>query len=491
MILELLSGVFVSLVAIIIVSKISILDTANKWIIVTSKFVYYSGHPILNDDDIYAEITKRFKAVFLSLSILIIKIVAIFLIILITIGLTAAIVALIQNESLANFNSDNFLAFYFPPYLVEFPFIIGSLLPLVFIPVFKRSKSEKETYSAIDKFLHYTFIGNKNIAKLLFKVELLLSRKKVKNLEPITSVYISGMARAGTTVLMQYLGQLDQFKSISYGNLPFLFLPVSWPKISSKKKVIEKERFHKDGIKHSLNSYEALEEPFWRNYIGDKFVYPETIKSHDFSKRIYEKYTIFRGLIADNKVYLAKNNNHLLRAKSIHQYDELHGNKVFTFIPFRNPYNQAKSLLNQHLLLVDLQKKDEFTLDYMDFLLHHEFGLNHKISIFKNSNLNELKKSDMNNVEYWLEIWYLFYESVYLEFSKMNNMYFFCYELFLKNPNYSLKQINGIIGIPEEITNSIEIKEFTPKASDQDYTLNQKYLTLYKNLMSISINNHG
>ena len=203
MILELLSGVFVSLVAIIIVSKISILDTANKWIIVTSKFVYYSGHPILNDDDIYAEITKRFKTVFLSLSILIIKIVAIFLIILITIGLTAAIVALIQNESLANFNSDNFLAFYFPPYLVEFPFIIGSLLPLVFIPVFKRSKSEKETYSAIDKFLHYTFIGNKNIAKLLFKVELLLSRKKVKNLEPITSVYISGMARAGTTVLMQ------------------------------------------------------------------------------------------------------------------------------------------------------------------------------------------------------------------------------------------------------------------------------------------------
>jgi hypothetical protein len=162
------------------------------------------------------------------------------------------------------------------------------------------------------------------------------------------------MARAGTTVLMQYLGELQEFKSLSYRNLPFLFMPKTWPRLTFNKKSKEKERFHQDGVKHSLNSYEALEEPFFRNNLGEQYIKDDKIVKHELNQKVYKRYNSFRKLVAKDKIYLSKNNNHLLRAESLHQLDIKHDNKTITVIPFRYPYEQANSLLKQHKLLSEL-----------------------------------------------------------------------------------------------------------------------------------------
>ncbi len=284
------------------------------------------------------------------------------------------------------------------------------------------------------------------------------------------------------------LGQIDEFKSLSYRNLPFLFLTKSWTGINKKKKVQEKQRFHQDGMQHSLNSYEALEEPFFRAYFGDKYIFKKSIKSHSLDKKLFDKYNKFRRLCAGDKIYLAKNNNHLLRAEAIHEYDLKLGNDTVTIIPFRDPYDQAKSLLKQHVLLSGLQNDEDFTLDYMDFLVHHEFGLHHKMVQFDSAKKVKLNSKDTNSIDYWLEFWFLFYEEVYIKFSKIENCYFFCYESFVNDPKVSMENLFVVLGMKKSLVNDIVFKKYSPKPDDSKEALSEKYIDSYNKLKSISIN---
>jgi hypothetical protein len=490
MIVEIFSGILVSILAIISFLSLQFIKSINKWILVTSKFIYYSGHPLLDDDQIYDQITKRFNRVFTSLIVVIFKTIIFLSVILLFLAFSSFLVAMLRGTIIPNLNSSQLFAFLFPKYLIQIPFIIGTLIPIFLVPIFiKNKKEESDSYSSIEKFLHYTFMGNKNIARFLFKLELWFNKKQLKASCTNQNVYISGMARAGTTVLMQYLGQLPEFKSLSYRNLPFLFLPKTWPKIISKKKTLEKERFHRDGMKHSINSYEALEEPFWRNYIGEKYIYEKTIINHTISKKLFSKYNNFRRLISGNNIYLAKNNNHLLRAKSLHKLDKTFGNKTITIIPFRDPYDQAKSLLNQHLLLSKLQEEDEFILDYMDFLVHHEFGLNAKTPVLDKNKILSIKQ-DNNHIEYWLEIWYLYYIEILEQFSNEVDFYLFSYENFKRNPKQSLLTLLSVLNLSKSLINNIEIIEFKFD-QNMDRKVNDKYFDLYKKLSLKAINQNG
>ena len=493
MIFEALAGLLVALIGAFIFISIKYTKSVSEWILETSKFVYFTGHPLLDDDQKQEIITAKFKNVFKTLSIVIFKTILIILLIIIVVILFSIALLYLREGKVIDFQSPNISQELFPQYLYKAPFIVGSLLPILFIPflpkILKSSKSNTNEYSPIDKFLHYTFLGNNSLAKTLFKIELSLNKNKLSSSAPVKNVYVSGLARAGTTVLMQYLGQLSEFKSLSYRNLPFLFLPVTWPKFSSKKKVKEKERFHKDGVKHSLNSYEALEEPFWLHYLGNDYIKEKTVKYHNISESVYEKYNSFRKLIAKDKIYLSKNNNHLLRASSLHLLDAENGNITKTIVPFREPYEQAKSLLNQHNTLSKLQEEDEFTLDYMNFLVHHEFGMNAKVSFLEEEDTHHVYDLDKNSIEYWLEIWYIFYKKVYEIYNGEENIYFFCYEIFVKDPHRSLVSLINAIELPVSLVDSISIKEFKPKKAAKSPSTDDKFLELYTKLNLIAINN--
>lgn len=457
-----------------------------------SQFIYYSGHPILSDDEIYDQIRKKFRGVSSSLMVVLLKTILFLLAIVILVVVSSVIISIVHLNGIPKLGSDVFLTELFPKYLVQLPFILGTLLPLIFVPIISKNKpKEKGPYSAIDKLLHYIFLGNKNISLFIFKIELFLNRRTLRTNISIHNVYISGMARAGTTVLMQYLGELEEFKSLSYRNLPFIFMPKTWPLLISKKKVQEKERFHRDGVKHSLNSYEALEEPFFRNNLGELYIKDDKIVKHNLNQKVYKSYNYFRKLVAKDKIYLSKNNNHLLRAESLHHLDIKHKNKTFTIIPFRDPYEQANSLLKQHQLLSKLQEEDTFTLNYMDFLVHHEFGLNCKIPMLIERDINSILKLDKNSIDYWLEVWHLFYGQVYTLFSAKEDVFFISYEAFITNPKRSLETLLSKVHLSKELVNSINIRPFKSKTSQNTIHKNAKYINLYNNLKLIAINNYG
>ena len=171
----------------------------------------------------------------------------------------------------------------------------------------------------------------------------------------------------------------------------------------------------------------------------------------------------------------------------MHYFDKKNCNNTITIIPFREPYKQAQSLLNQHLLLSKLQSKDEFVLDYMDFLVHHEFGLHTKIPKLSIEEFNAISHSKQI-IDYWLEIWYLYYSEVYKQFLNKENFYFFSYENFKNEPKSSLQSIISILDLPEMLIESIVITEYKAKDNDKSKIDTDKYLKLYKKLNLISVN---
>ena len=258
-------------------------------------------------------------------------------------------------------------------------------------------------YSNIQKFLHDLILSNKFINKSLFEIEKLLYLKNT-NIINKRHIFITGLPRSGTTSILNFIYASGDYASLTYKNLPFVLSP-SFSKIFSNKNVIKKERLHKDGLFYDLNSPEAFDEIFFRN-------------SQEFIKSELVNY-IQLILIAENKdKYLSKNN---LNYKRINLINTILPKSKF-LIPVREPLQHAYSLLNQHTNFCKLQKKDSFVRRYMNYLGHNEFGTDHQ-SWYK-----PIKYSNFNELNYWLEQWYLFYQNILNNYKLNENCFFLIYE---------------------------------------------------------------
>ncbi len=317
-----------------------------------------------------------------------------------------------------------------------------------------------QNYSYIQKFLHDFVLSKKIINKSLFELEKIFYSKN-KDIKNQSHVFITGMPRSGTTSLLNFLFSLGEYSSLTYNNMPFILSP-NFFKFFHQKITKKKERMHGDGINFDNNSPEALDEIFFDN--NEEFVKNELINYiqlilHDKSK---EK-------------YLSKNN---LNYKRIDLIQSILPNSIF-LIPIREPLQHAYSLLSQHINFSQLQKEDDFIRRYMNYLGHNEFGLNHK------SWNNFINFKDFDNINYWLEQWYLFYKFIYHSFKSYENCHFVIYEK-LDNPGYVekiLKKLNL------EKNNNIDLQffiNFNKKELNIEYDRNifDKSLSIYKNFFN-------
>ena len=274
-------------------------------------------------------------------------------------------------------------------------------------------------YSTIQKLLHDFVLSKKIINKSLFELEKIIYIKN-KDIKDQKHIFITGLPRSGTTSILNFLFSSDEYASLTYRNVPFILSP-NFSNLFNKKNTTQKKRLHNDGITYDINSPEAFDEVFFNN--DDEYVKNELL---NYLQLI---------LLSKNKVkYLSKNN---LNYKRIDVINSILPNSIF-LIPIREPLQHSYSLLNQHVHFTQLQKNNDFIRRYMNYLGHNEFGLDHK-PWNKPDNFY-----DLNNINYWLEQWYLFYEFIYKKFQSYENCYFVVYEE-LDNPIYVekiLKKIN-------------------------------------------------
>ena len=119
-------------------------------------------------------------------------------------------------------------------------------------------------YSWLQQKLHRIALFSQFMRETTFDVEssIVSTEKKSDN-----HVFVAGLARSGTTILLNALYESNQFSSLSYQNMPFILAPNLWSKVSVAKQNIELiERAHGDGIKVSSTSPEAFEEVFWMTF---------------------------------------------------------------------------------------------------------------------------------------------------------------------------------------------------------------------------------
>jgi hypothetical protein len=313
------------------------------------------------------------------------------------------------------------------------------------------------SYSIVDQFLHRVVLGSSFINEFLFDLESSFFEDKKTPTLNRRPVFITGLARAGTTILMRSLYESGQFASLTYDDMPFVMAPNLWKRLASKnKKVrIKTERAHGDGIQVDFDSPEALEEVFWRTFHEKEYIFRNSLRPHEFSSETLHAFEIYQDLVCKKygkQRYLSKNNNHILRIKSLTS----HCKNAKILIAFRDPVEHSRSLLTQHTHFLN---SPPFTRTYMNLLAHHEFGDTHRPFIFS---VNQTISGDPKSLDYWIDRWSQYYQYV-LEFLKQKpeNVMLVSYQRLCQDPMY-WKEICKFVDIPIIIPSN-----FSPPPSSQ------------------------
>jgi len=128
-----------------------------------------------------------------------------------------------------------------------------------------------------------------------------------------------------------------------------------------------------------------------------------------------------------------------------------------------------------------VQAEDPFSLDYMNWLGHYEFGLNQKSFFLGDEQIfNEMKRYDKTDVNFWLLNWKNYYQYVYEHHA--GNCIFFQYEKFCSEPSLVIARLFEKIDVdmPQR-----EFKPFSPQenpAGAFDSQLLKESELIYKKL---------
>ncbi len=340
----------------------------------------------------------------------------------------------------------------------------------------------KNKYNLPSRFLHRVVLSNNLIKDILFDFEKFFFKRKHDKLNQ-KNIFISGLARSGTTILNNFFFKTGHFASFTYRDMPFVMAPNIWNLITNKfqKDSGEIERAHDDNLKINYDSPENFDEIFFKTKLKGKYFLNDSLCEHKLNNEIIDDFKIYiSNILLKNKkkFYLSKNNNNILRLNSLSEKFK----DSFFIILFRHPIQQAYSLLTQHKNFITLQAQDKFNLEYMNFLSHHEFGLGQKK--FKFNETTKENNFDNSNINYWINEWMNVYSHI-LKISKSNNnIYLINYEKLCESPKKNLAPFLEEFEISQNYLNNFKFNK-SEKKIDQtiDEKLKEEALKIYIELL--------
>lgn len=261
-------------------------------------------------------------------------------------------------------------------------------------------------YGFLARLLHHVALRFRFVAEASFDMERNLCKPDAAKITGQRHVFVAGLARAGTTLLMRRFYATGRFCSLTYSDMPFVLMPGLWQRLSSTSKTVgaKRERAHADGLLVDFDSPEALEEVFWKNLSEFRYIHRYRLEPMPDDEELIGQFrTYVAAVIARYRGtgtlrYLSKNNNSILRLPLLHQAFP----EALIIIPFRDPLAQAASLLRLHQRFIKLQSDDPFIRQYMSYLGHHEFGLDHRPFQLTPGHSNPY---DPGTIDYWLQLW--------------------------------------------------------------------------------------
>lgn len=321
-----------------------------------------------------------------------------------------------------------------------------------------------EGYGAGARLFHKIALTGRATPEMFFDIEKAMHARDCADATDGAHVFVSGLARSGTTLLMRMLHDTSAFASLTYRDMPLVMAPNFWRGISGafQKSMARQERAHGDGLEVDYDSPEALEEVFWRTYCGPDYIGADRLQPMEADDEVIAEFRLYVGLILKRYArsrYLSKNNNSILRLSSILKAFP----NATILVPFREPVDQAKSLLRQHKQFTKTHAEDAFSRQYMGWLAHHEFGGDHRRFVFNGS--DPAAYGDPDKLSYWLDLWIDAYAYLMQQAEALGDqLMFFSYERFTEAPEELRIRLLSRLGL--ESTAALEVRARRHDSSD-------------------------
>jgi len=276
-------------------------------------------------------------------------------------------------------------------------------------------------------------------------------KDKLIDLQIDKPIYVTGLARSGTTILLEKLASHPDLVSYRYKDFPLVHIPVWWERFlkrASSSNVKSVERTHKDRIKITPDSPEAMEEILWMSFFKDIH---DTTKNNSLNKNTINNDFVDFYINNIKKILFSRNGNRYIAKGNYNISRVEYINTVFPNAKFvvaiRNPVDHIASLMKQHTLFCKLEHDDKKVLSYMQTLGHFEFGLDRRPINFGNSEITSEIQNHLNNGEniiglakYWSVLHS--YVADLLENEKLNtNIFLIDYDDFCKKPLNTLRNL--------------------------------------------------
>lgn len=424
-----------------------VVRNASKSLAAVSDALSIIGDPMLSDDEKQA-----------SMQSFSIRLFVLFIYILLGVSLAVCLPALllwgIDRLHLLSFDSVLHLT-------LQWEFILAvsiAGIPVYFAYSYGSSRNKKQDtgnendYSSSDQLIHRAAFASVPVQVVLSGLEdRVFSIAKRKLDADQSPVFIAGLPRAGTTILLNLCSNLDEFTTHTYRNMPFLMCPLVWDKFSSpfRKQATKKERAHGDGLMISTDSPEAMEEAAWMEFFPrqyrKRFIRPwkeedENERFLRFYRNHMRKLAIQSKTHVETRRYISKNNLNIARIPWIER--NFQNGKIV--IPYRDPISHAKSLHRQHLNFLEIHKKDPFARLYMAAIGHFDFGENLRPVNFNRWITKDRSPSEESlTIEFWLEYWLQTYNHL-ITFAS-DRVAFFGFERLREAPRESLQSLGDYL----------------------------------------------
>ena len=191
-------------------------------------------------------------------------------------------------------------------------------------------------------------------------------------------VFVAGVPRSGTTILVEILSRHPALASHSYGDFPNVYTPY-WRNWLAERlghgSAEPVERAHKDRVMITNRSPEAVEEVIWMNFFGHLHdpgrdqVLGATTSNPEF-ERFYRAH-VSKLLAARGAArYLAKGNYNTSRLRYIVEMFP----DARIVVPWREPVAQVASLVKQDRLFSRMAQEDSRVPTQLQRSGHFEFG---------------------------------------------------------------------------------------------------------------------
>jgi hypothetical protein len=310
-----------------------------------------------------------------------------------------------------------------------------------------------ERYSGVDRLLHRLAFSTAEMQVELADLETRIYRTSLANTPVDRPVFITGLPRAGTTLLLQLTSALEEFASHSYRDMPFVLLPMFWNSFSRRFRpdlLPPTERAHGDGVLVDLDSAEAFEEMLWtvkwpEHYKTDRIVPwgarddpepAEALTSH--MKKVIRLKQRKREVVPR---YVSKNNCSIARTEYLRRCWP----DAVIVVPVRGPVQHAASLLRQHRRFLEIHARDGFSREYMRGIGHFDFGANLRPIDFDGW-LSRARHTDPRTIGFWLEYWVAAHEWLH---ERAATVHFLLYDHFCVDPDSGLRWLADVLGVKD------------------------------------------